>query len=107
MLTLLMSMLVLVSLATASAIPKVNIVEIRYKNQLLGECGEVSRDDFEGVKNLEFAKKYHFYKFIIDDQYNVNTNITGYTQKEYCGIGTQLCYNLRGTWSNYKRCNLY
>lgn len=82
-------------------------VDIRHENKLLGSCIDSMQERYDGIADLDFGKKYQFEKFEIDDQYNLNTNISGYSQKEYCGIGVQLCYNLNGNWHNFKLCNVY
>ncbi|CAO3651782.1 unnamed protein product [Cunninghamella blakesleeana] len=82
-------------------------VDIRHENKLLGSCLDAMESRYNDIANMEFAQKYHFEKFEVEDEYNLNTNITGYSQKEYCGIGVQLCYDLNGSWHNFKLCNVY
>ena len=86
------------------------LIEIRHNLKLLGSCLDVKKIDYENAEKLDFSKKYEikrFDKYENINQFNLNTNITEFTQKEYCGIGVQLCYNLHGHWSNYKLCNIY
>jgi hypothetical protein len=105
MLKFLMSMLVLCSIATVSATVD---LEIRHEKELLGECLDCDDYFYDNFANLDFVKKYQFYNYSLPvDEIDASTNITGYTQAEYCGIAVQLCFNLRGKWSNYKTCNVY
>ena len=86
------------------------LVDIRHQDKLLGSCKDIDDKRYYNISDVSFAKKYEFErisKWESIDQYMLNTNITGYTQKEYCGIGVQLCYNLNGDWHNFKTCNIY